>query len=219
MGFWSWLTGKPKGIEVVDRIWLNQEAKFQGLCREIEERIHTSPVILAVAHFPGTLSRLRSEVAQCNVAHRDQDRRLSPADFRRAAKGGNPGPIILAHAGALMPDEFPGPLDGDLPPVSILVAERHFLRSHDQRVVDFARSLGRRCRLSFHMSLQDPLMRIVVEERVRQTLRKLGMTGSEPIESAMVARRIKPAQAKLAKRIMRERKASSAEEWLRWNVP
>jgi hypothetical protein len=25
MGFWDWLTGKPKGIEVVDRIWLNQE--------------------------------------------------------------------------------------------------------------------------------------------------------------------------------------------------
>jgi hypothetical protein len=217
MGFWDWLTGK-KGIEVVDRIWLNQDAKFHGLCKEIQERSQTSPLVLAAAHFPATLSRLRSEVARCNLAHRDQESRLSPADYLRAVEGGNPAPVVFVQADDLVPDEFPGPLDGDLPPVSIVVAERHFLRSHDERVVDFARSLGRRCRLSFHLSLEDPLMRIFVGEWVGQMLRNLGMTDSQPIESAMVGRRIKAAQAKLAERVVAEHKANSAEEWLQCNA-
>jgi preprotein translocase subunit SecA len=219
MGFWSWLTGKPKGIELVDHIWINQEAKFRGLCKEAQEKLPTAPLILVTAHFPSTLDQVRSVFAQRNLAHRDQESRLSPSDFLRAANGGNPAPVIVARADALAPDEFPNPLVDELPPFVILVAERHFLRSCDDRIVDFARSLGRRCRLSFHLSLEDPLMRVFVGEWVGQVLMKLGMTDSQAIESAMVGRRIKVAQAKLAKRVIEERKADSAEEWLQWNVP
>jgi hypothetical protein len=215
MGFWDWLTRKPKGIEVSDRIWLKQEAKFQGLCKEID----TSPVTLAVAHFPDTLRRLRTELAQCNLAHRDHANRLSSADFLRAAQGDHPPSVILVQAEALVPDEFPPPAADETPPVSILVAERHFLRSHDERIVDFARGLGPRCRLSFHLSLEDPLMKVFVGEWVGQMLGNLGMTDARPIENAMIGRRIKDAQAKLAERVMDERSADSAEEWLRWNAP
>jgi hypothetical protein len=219
MGFWDWLTGKSKDIEVVDRIWLNQEAKFQGICREIAEQVYASPVVLAAAHFSATLDRLRTESGQCNLAHRHQVNRLSSADFLRALKAGNPSPVTLVQADALVPDEFPTPVADEEPPMSILVAERHFLRSHDERIEDFARGLGRRCRLSFHLSLEDPLMKVFVGEWVGQMLRNLGMTDSQPIESAIVGRRIKDAQAKLAKRALDERKADSAEEWLQQNVP
>jgi preprotein translocase subunit SecA len=219
MGFWDWLTGGPKGVAVVDRIWLNQEAKFRGLCNEIQEQLHASPVIVAAAHFPETLNRLRTELTKRNLANRDQANSLSPAGFFREVKGDNPPTVILVQARALVPDEFPAPLVDETRSVSILVAERHFLRSHDDRVVDFARGLGSRCRLSFHLSLEDPLMRIFAGEWVGQMLRNLGMTDSQPIESAMVNRRIKGAQAKFAKKVKDEQKADSAEQWLQSNVP
>jgi hypothetical protein len=219
MGFWKWLSGKRNGVEVVDRIWLNQDAKFRGLCKEIQDQLPTTPVFLGTAHFPATLARLRVELAQSGLTHRDQANALSSADLLGLLKGGHPPPLILVQADALVPDEFPAPLVGEAPAISMVVAERHFLRVRDERLVDFARGLARRCRLSFHLALDDPLTRIFAGEWIGQTLRNLGMTESEPIENAMIGRRIKQAQAKVAKRVMDERKADSAEDWLQSNLP
>lgn len=73
-----------------------------------------------------------------------QERRLYPADFLRAASLGNGTSIMLVQADVLIPDEFPNPTVDDLSPLAILVAERHFLRSGDDTIVNFALSLGRR---------------------------------------------------------------------------
>jgi len=220
MGFWHWLTGKPNGVEVVDWIWTTQEAKLQGLCKEAQEQHPAAPAVLTVAHFPVTLDRLKSELKLWNMADQVRPSRLSPADFLRAVNGVDPATLMLIRADALVPDEFPNPVVDELPPFSIMVAERHFLRSYDDRIVDFARSLGRRCQVSFHLSLRDPLLQIFAKgEWVEQMLRGLGMTDTKPIESVMVARRLARAQAKLAKQVISERNASSAEEWCQWNVP
>jgi preprotein translocase subunit SecA len=219
VGFWDWLKGKPKSVEVVEVVWMNQEAKFQGLCKQIQEQLSAVPIILVVAHFPTTLARLRQECEQNNLSYVDRERRLSPADFLRAARPGNATPIMLVQADVLIPDEFPNPGVDELAPLRILVAERHFLRSSDDTIVSFALSLGRRCRVSFHVCLQDPLMQAFAGEWVRGTLSRLGMKDSDPIESAMIARRIRGAQASFAKRAADEQKANSAEEWLKLNVP
>jgi hypothetical protein len=219
VGFWDWLKGKPKGVEVVELVWMNQEAKFQGLVTEIQEQLLATPMILVVAHFPLTLARLRQELDQNNLSYEVQERRLSPADFLRAANLGNAAPILLAQAEALIPDEFPNPVVGELAPLAILVAERHFLRSRDDMIVNFALSLGRRSRMNIHVCLQDPLMQAFAGEWVRGVLSGLGMKDSDAIKSAMVARRIKGAQASFAKRAIADQKANSAEEWLKLNVP
>ena len=99
-----------------------------------------------------------------------------------------------------------------------MIAERHFLRSHDDTIVDFARSLGCRCRLSFHTSLKDPLMQHFAGEWVGQVLSRLGMKESDPIQSAMVGRRIQASQTTFARRVIDEQQASSAEEWLQMNI-
>src|ERR1041384_5553541 len=105
VGFWNWLMGKPKSVEVIDRIWMNQEAKVQGLCKEVQDQPPATPLLLAVFHFPATLGWLRLEFTRCNLAHKVQERPLSPADCLRAVSGGNPT-ILLAHADALVPDEY-----------------------------------------------------------------------------------------------------------------
>ena len=30
VGFWDWLKGKPKSVENVDKVWMNQEGEFLG---------------------------------------------------------------------------------------------------------------------------------------------------------------------------------------------
>lgn len=217
MGFWDWLRGKPKTVEVVDMVWMNQEAKVRGLCQDVQEQLVATPV-LVVAHFPMTLARLREEFGRNNLSHVVQERSLSPADFLRSASLGTAPRIMLVQADALVPDEFPSPVVDELPPQSILVAERHFLRSNDEKIVTFALGLGRRCRMRFHVCLQDPLMQSFAGEWVRGVLSRLGMKDSDPIESAMVARRIQGAQASFAKKVTDEHKANSAEEWLQINV-
>jgi preprotein translocase subunit SecA len=218
MGLWAWLTGKPKEAEVVDRIWKTQEAKFDGLCKELHEKLLTSGHILVVAHFSLTLDRLRSEFAKRSLVYRNQEDRMSPSDIHDG-NGETPASVTLVQAQNLVPDAFSKSLIAALPPLLILVAERHFLRSYDDKVVEFARSLARRCRLSFHFSLDDPLMQIFAGEWVKRILTGLGMTDAKPIESSAVSRRIKTAQKKLQKQVVDERKADSAEEWRLRNLP
>lgn len=144
VGFWDWLKGKPKSVEVVDVVWMNQQAKYRGICLQIQDQLPAIPRILVVAHFPTTLTQLREVCEKNYLSYVVQERRLYPADFLRAASLGNATSIMLVQADVLIPDEFPNPTVDELSPLAILVAERHFLRSGDDTIVNFALSLGRR---------------------------------------------------------------------------
>jgi len=198
---------------------MNQDAKYQGFVKDVDGELVATSFVLALAHFPATLARVREEFVRQNVPHVCHERRPIAADHLHGVAGADDSPrAILALADALVPDSFPTPSDDGSPRLSIVVAERHFLRAHDDTIVDFAGSLGRRCRLCFHTSLQDPLMQHFAGAWVGQILRNLGMKDSDPIQSAMVGRRIQSSQATFARRVTNEQQASSAEEWLSLNV-
>src|SRR5688572_25749933 len=44
--------------------------------------------------------------------------------------------------------------------IDIIAGERHPLRERDDAVIEFGKSLSCRCRIAFHISLEDPVMRI-----------------------------------------------------------
>jgi hypothetical protein len=219
MGFWDWLSGKPKIVEVSDDvIWMNQAAKFKGLRHAVEKRLQDSVVILVVAHFPKTLAQVAEALGELPWRYsRSGDTRLPVAEaLRGAGKGTSP---CLALAASLVAADPPEPLDEEAGLVSILAAERHFLRTHDDQIVDFAKCLGRRCHITFYLSLHDPLVRGMVGEWVEGILTRLGMTASEPIASRMVARQFKRAQRVFAGQAHPDRAAESAEEWLEGKGP
>ena len=101
--------------------------------------------------------------------------------------------------------------------IHILVAERHFLRECDEAIITFAEGLGKRCHVTYHCSLEDPLMKAFAGEWVKGVLQRLGMDESAPVESAMVARRVRGAQGKFAASAGWGCDADSAEEWLQSN--
>ena len=216
MGLLDWLFGKPKKVKTIDHVWINQDAKFDGLFREVKEQLAIPGTVLVVAHFPATLARLREELHENELNYKEQPNRLTTAELLRVAGSEDATPILI-HADALDPDDFPNPMVEDLAPIHIAVAERHFLPSLDDPVVEFAESLGRPCNVCFHLSLKDPLLRLFTGEWIERVLIDLGMTESEPIESGLVSKRIRAAQKQLEKRVIVNKPADSAEDWLELN--
>jgi hypothetical protein len=222
MSFWDWLaaklSGKPNHVEVAnDLVWINQIAKFEGLRRAADQSVKEAALVLVVAHFPGTLTQVRQAFAGRAVEDLGNQTRITPADLmRRADKGAGP---CLTLATTLVDEDLAGPAQPEPGLVSILVAERHFVRANDDWIVTFAGCLPRRCRVTFHSSLDDALLRATTGDWLKGVLAQLGMTESEPIASRMVARRIRTAQARFASHADQDRRVESAEQWLEQNPP
>lgn len=202
MGLFDWLTGKRDKVEVADdRIWLTKQAKLDGIQREIG-RILTPPnapdALFAVAHFRDCFEECESMIEGAG-----SDRQRVLVTLAESLRGQQHLDIGLDES------RF----------VQFVVAERHPLRSHDETVVEFARSLSCRCRVVYHVSLEDPLMRMFSGEWVENVLRRLGMKEDEAIQSRMVVRRIRSAQQKIENQAIGDRSASSAAEWMELNCP
>jgi preprotein translocase subunit SecA len=85
------------------------------------------------------------------------------------------------------------PTSASATPVEVLVAGRHDHRDEDDAVVAFAEPFGPRARVTFYLSLDDPLLREMAG-RVKELLERLGMTEDEPVAHAMVSLAIAKAQ-------------------------
>jgi preprotein translocase subunit SecA len=215
MGFWDWLKGKPKTVMVSDIIWMTPDAKFRGIGNELEESLAGASPILVVAHFAKTLAEIKQVCESRSLPHTVHNGPLPAATVRKGAEIR----ITLVLAESLTSDEYPEPGDADSTPIRIVVGERHFLPANDERIEWFAASLGGPCQLRVHSSLRDPIVRAFAGDWIEQMLGNLGMTESEPIESRMLSRRIRAAQATFAKRALGDSRADSAEKWVELNVP
>jgi hypothetical protein len=220
MGLWSWLTGTKKRFSINDdTIWLNQQAKCRGLCDEIQKRLDESTLVLVVAYFCATLDQLKAEMGARGLPYLVHGGSLAPARLVSYESHHDPkARILLVLADDLMADEFPEPAVDAKPELPVLVAEHHFLRPLDEKILTFAATLDRRSRITFHLSLEDPLIHGFISQRMRDLLKNLGMQESRPIANHMIARGVKSAQAQLARRLIGDHKAASPQEWLKLNV-
>lgn len=200
MGLFDWLTGKKDKVKIAeDRIWLTQEAKIAGIGREVAQAI-TNPaapsVVIVVAHFKHCLEQLRTVIA------------------------GLYGDRVLVTCADDLAGRTPTDMAADESrSILIVVGERHPLPSHDESVLDIARSLSCRCRIVYHMSLEDAVLKRFSGEWVEGVLRRLGMKEDEAIESRVVGRRIRAALKRIAANATGDLPANSAEEWLERNCP
>ena len=217
MGFWAWLTGKKPRATTTDRIWMTRPAKWRGLCRELVQHLSNDKAFILLAHFPATLAEIRQELDRQGVPHQSVDQPISVQGANRFAGPGAERLVRLGLVKQLQPDPFPDPHVEEESLIQILVAERHFLRECDETVVAFAGGLEKRCHVTYHCSLEDPLLKALGGDWIKDVLRRLGMNESTPLESGMVARRMRGAQRKFGSRAGQGCDADSAEEWLRSN--
>jgi preprotein translocase subunit SecA len=215
MGFWTWLTGKESSVIATDRIWLTKTAKAGGLCRELFEHLANAQPSILLAHFPATLAEVQQELSRQGVPHYRVDHSISTQEVNRL--GDPAGVVLLGLVKQLQPDPFSDQHAERGGLIQILVVERHFLRECDNAVMTFAERLEKRCQVTYHCSLEDPLMEVFAGEWIKEVLQRQRMDEAAPVESAMVSRRVRGAQGKFAARAGRGCDAGSAEVWLRSN--
>lgn len=207
MGLFNWLGSEPSQVAEADRVWLTNTAKLAGLAAEA-----AGGPALILAHFPRTLHEIQETLTRLGFAGECIEGTLATADCRKRLAESGPNRPIFALASQLQPT--PPPVTPSQDRILLFVAERHFLRFHDERILEFAATLGPATRVVFFISLDEPLMKNFAGEWVGGMLKRLGMEESDAIESAMVLRRIKAAQTKFGKRARSDGTAKSAEEWL-----
>jgi preprotein translocase subunit SecA len=214
VGLFSWLFGKRSRVPARDFTWLTDAARIAGAVESVREDTAAGKPVLVVAQFPSTLAAFRGLATNAGLPAVDLPPKTTPAQVIALAAG--PPRVLLALARHLTPDEFPS-ADAAPSPLPVLVLERHFLREHDDRVVRFAEGLGTGAAVSFHLSLDDPMMKLLLGEWVRNTLRTLGMEENEPLDSAIVTRRAAAAQAKFARTVPSDHEADSPAAWVERN--
>jgi hypothetical protein len=97
--------------------------------------------------------------------------------------------------------------------LAVVVAERHPLREHDERVVAWADAAAGS--VVFHVSLEDPPISSFVGDSVRPLLERLGASPEAPLEHALVSRSIEKAQERVKREARVDLPADSAEGWMR----
>lgn len=185
-------------VEVIaDHVWLSREAKLAGIRRELQDRtVDGTKMVALVAHFPDVLDDMQeiaSEYAGSASVRPVLSRQLSS----RAAGG-----LPLRESDV----------------VALIATERHPVASMDDALIEFAEALPCRCRIVYHISLDDPILRFAGGESIRGTLDRLGATEGEAITHDMITRSIRRAQQKIESRAVDRFDAASAAEWIERNV-
>ncbi|OYP34456.1 preprotein translocase subunit SecA [Rhodopirellula sp. MGV] len=193
----------PKNVTIeVDSVWQTDQAKHNGISQEIERADRSDAVaILTIAHFPDSLDWLQAICESCE----------------------SETPLMAVLAKELSAD-IAAQLDvGPNDMIQLVVAERHPLTRVDDKVLkDFAAVLPCRCRVTYHLSLEEPLMQQFGGERISKMLEMLGMQPDERIESPIVTRAIRNAQKKISENVSpngpSDLRANSMQEWFDKNV-
>jgi hypothetical protein len=136
------------------------------------------------------------------VAHFPETRRALQSLARAADR-----PIEVDLAGNLTAPES---RDAGL---EIVVAERHPLREHDERVVAWADAAAGS--IVFHVSLEDPPLSSFVGDSLRPLLDRLGASPDAPLEHALISRSIEKAQERVKREARVDLPADTAEGWMR----
>jgi hypothetical protein len=215
VGLFGWLFGKGSRVASRDVIWLSDAARMSGVAESIDAHLAVPHPVLVLAQFPSTLAAFGEHLMRPDRPHAAVPSTLTPRDALQLATTGPP--VLFGLVRNLRPDEFPPDESAPPSPLAVVVLERHFLRVHDEQVVKFAEGLGGSAAVEFHVSLDDALMRMFAGEWVASMLRKLGMQEDESIDSAMVSRKMRSAQGKIAKTTSTDHEADSPMEWLQRN--
>ena len=184
----GWLFDRRGGAAISeDHVWVSDAARLQGLRREIARVTGAGSKIMVVALTRDSYRLLLSELSEhsplrCETLM-ERDQALS--------RLGKSAAVVVAHAGAL-----PGALrsPGELQ-LEILVYGRSDRRAADDVVIRFADLLARRTPVTFHLSLDDSLLRRE-SENIKPLLARLKVPEDEPIVHRFISSAIERAQRK-----------------------
>jgi preprotein translocase subunit SecA len=169
-----------------DCVWMSRAAMRKGVAREVHRLAQAGRSVLVCVFRLSEVDDWHAELA-ADHAERCRDAFKHDALLRQLE---TPGAVTVALTGAL-----PGTVKDGAGGVEILVCGRNESRKADDAVLAIADLLGARARVTFHLSLDDPVLQKHAGS-IKPLMEKLGASEDEPISHAFVTRAIAQAQAK-----------------------
>jgi len=181
----GWLFGKGREPISEDCVWRSDDARLRGVAREARRFADDGSSVLVVALTAAALDRLAEALA-------DREPLRAPSAIERSslrARLGRPGLVSLALPAALAPEAKPAAGVR----VEFLVCGRQDRRQADDAIVAFAAAIAAGAFVTFHHSLEDPLL-AGDSRHLGQILDRLGMNDDEPILHSFLTRSIERKQ-------------------------
>jgi preprotein translocase subunit SecA len=176
---------KDKAPADADVVWLSSAARLKGLRHDVEVLVEDENSVVVIALSMAVADELASAVEEFNPT-----RCMSLADAGALrAQLAKAGAVTVAMSGALPGQGKP---DSEVP-LEVLVCGRNDQRSADDGIVRAAAALARTSHVTFHLSLDDPLLR-AHGANLKPLLEKIGMKEDEPVQHALLSRAIRNAQ-------------------------
>jgi len=196
-----------------DKVWFNTEIKLQQIRDAIVSAHAANRSILVLSHFEDTITRITAMLREAAIAFE----RFSLFHSSQLCAG-QPGQVLVGLVRAF---EAPSELN---PPstaakIEIVVAEHHPMHSKDQELMHRASKLHCETQVTFHSSLDDPLLKHFNGDRLQDLCKRLGMAETECISNHLVTNAIRSAQENIEECVPRDVPTHSAADWFRYNLP
>jgi hypothetical protein len=207
-----------------DKLWWDRQRKLNGICEEVLAATAAGEHVLLVAHFEATLAEIETALRARNseverLAHIDSVTVCSAS----AAK-------VWSALARSLPSRAPSVNDWGAHklhrtsaavsnPLNIMVAEHYPLRSRDEQLITATSALVCEARLTFHLSVDDPLLANFGVRQIHDLGKRLGIDEQTFLSHPLITRAIHQGQEKIERKVPRDLPAWSIEDWFKHNLP
>ncbi len=194
-------------IDYPDKIYINENAKFKAIIRDIEERHKKGQPILV-----GTISVEKSEILskllnQKRIRHNVLNAKYHEKEAEIIAQAGQLGAVTIAtNMAGRGTDIKLGEGVKEVGGLHVIGSERHEARRIDNQLRGRSGRQGDPGSSQFYVSLQDDLMRLFGMDNRMKLMQSLGFSEDEEIQSAMISKAIERAQKRVEQRNFEIRK-------------
>ncbi len=213
----NWLRRSDSKPHLRFHVWLSEEAKLKALMRIAMESTSPGQTTVLVAHFAEMYQILGSLLDEHGITYSSLalDKDFQPD----SGLGTDHAGVYIALLDDRVDTQEAAEVSSASPTVRVVVVEAHPLECHNRTVQNLADSLPPPSMTEYHVSLDEPVMRIFVDDNTIRALTALGLKDDSCIDHAMVDKSMVRAMQKIEKASTGDRPADSAEHWLSLNCP
>jgi preprotein translocase subunit SecA len=210
----DWLRQWLSAVKPTTKVWVDDAAKWRGVCDEIAAAHAQGATVVVIAHFHSTSTALEAALRDRSIAFAPSSS-LELSSFNQSLAG---AAVLVVQSQNIRP-RLANASRSDVARIVFVVVERYPTPERDETLLKTVASLGSSCEVVYHLALSDPLLKEFNTEKIQTLLQRLGLSQDESLQSSIITKAIRNAQNQIAQKVPREVSASSPEEWFKTNLP
>lgn len=196
-----------KRIDSSDKIFINENAKYKAIIRDVEERHKKGQPMLIGSISVEKSEKLSKLLNQHRIRHNVLNAKFHEKEAEIIANAGLKGAVTIAtNMAGRGTDIKLGEGVVDAGGLHVIGSERHEARRIDNQLRGRSGRQGDPGSSQFYVSLQDDLMRLFGMNNQAGLMQSLGFSENEEIQSGMISKAIEGAQKRVEGRNFEIRK-------------